>query len=255
MHQPIQGGQRFSQWFGVPGVLARLQALLTDLSVFSRRGYSGGRGPGRCLGEWVGIHVIPWPHYDRRHTALYVMISSIWTQEWSVCVYTSWSPKRVPRPVLWHSSPGGEQTKKSAWAIRTPPTATTPTEDPLTQTAQWHQAEQRPAKNTHSFACTYTHALKHTPSTVKDYTHHIFIIVGGTWSQGQVNTLCLAAYEKGHLCGMYIKSISSVFASANWRKYQGVTFRWHPYRIWASLSTLDWRRCHIILMRWKSKVF
>lgn len=167
------------------------------------------------------------------------MISSICTQEWSVCVYISWSSKRVPRLVLWHCSPGGEQTK-GAWAIRTPPA-----EDPLTQAAQWHQAEQRPAKNTPSFTFTHTHTLKHTPSTVKDYTHHIFIIVGGTWSQGQVNTFCLAAYERGHLCGMCIKSISSVFASANWRKYQGVTFRWHPYRIWASLSTLDWRRCKI----------
>ena len=84
-----------------------------------------------------------------------------------------------------------------------------------------------------------SYALKHTPSTAKDYTHHTFIIVGGTWSQGQVNTFCLAACERGRLCGMYIKSISSVFASENWRKYQGVTFRWHPYRIWASLSTLD----------------
>lgn len=97
------------------------------------------------------------------------------------------------------------------------------------------------------------HALKHTPSTVKDYTHHIFIIVGGTWSQGQVNTFCLAAYELGHLCGMYIKSISSVFASENWRKYQGVIFRWHHYRIWASLSTLDWGSCGIILTRWQCK--
>lgn len=69
-----------------------------------------------------------------------------------------------------------------------------------------------------------THTLKHTLRLVKDYTHHIFVIVGGTWSQGQVNTFCLAAYEKSHLCGMYIKSISSVFASANWRKYEGVTF-------------------------------
>lgn len=47
-----------------------------------------GRGPQRYLGEWVGVNVIPWPHYDRRHTSLCVMISSIWAQEWSVGVYT-----------------------------------------------------------------------------------------------------------------------------------------------------------------------
>lgn len=68
------------------------------------------------------------------------------------------------------------------------------------------------------FKCSYSQTLKHTPRSLKDYTHHIFIIVGGTWSQGQVNTFCLAAYEKSHLGGMYIKSFSSVFASPNWRK-------------------------------------
>lgn len=133
-----------------------------------------------------------------------VMMSSIWIEEWSVCVYMSLSPIHVSRFILRHSSPGGEQTK-GAWVIRPPPTV-----GPLTQTAQWHQAEQQPAKKHQQF-----HALKHTPCTVKDYTHHIFIIVGGTRSRGQVNTFCLAAYEQDHLCGMYIKSISSMFASEN----------------------------------------
>ena len=67
------------------------------------------------------------------------MISSIWTQEWSV--YISWSPKCVPRFVLWRCRPGGKQTK-GTWAIRTPPA-----EDPLRQAAQWPQAERQPSKN------------------------------------------------------------------------------------------------------------
>ena len=205
-------------------------------------GYSGGREPGRYLGEWVGIYVIPWPHYDRRHTTLCVMISSIWAQEWSVCVYTSWSSKRVPRPVSLAPRPGrradarrlGNQDTAYWKSIR----------------ADCTVAPGGAATCQKTPTCTYTHALKYTPSPVKDYTRHIFIIVGGTWSQGQVNTFCLAVYEKGCLCGMYIKSISSLFASANWRKYQGVNFR-----IWASLSALDWRGCHVVLMSWKSKVF
>lgn len=41
VHQPTQGGQQFSQGFGGAGVFARLRALLTDLNVFSRRGFSG----------------------------------------------------------------------------------------------------------------------------------------------------------------------------------------------------------------------
>lgn len=90
----------------------------------------------------------------------------------------------------------------AAWVIRPPPA-----EDPLTQTPEWHQAEHKPAK----FTSHFMHL--NTPSTVKDYSHHISIIVGGTWSQGQVNTLCLAARERHYLCGRDIKRIWSVFTS------------------------------------------
>lgn len=51
-----------------------------------------------------------------------------------------------------------------------------------------------------------SNALKHTPRTVKDDAHHIFVIVGGTWSQGRVDTFCQAGHES-----IYVECIPKAF--------------------------------------------
>lgn len=159
------------------------------------------------------------------------MMSSIWTLEKPV--NRSWSLKCVPRFVIWHCRPGAKQTK-GAWQISTPPA-----EDPL---RQLHQAEQQTSKN-----------MKQT--STKHCAYQIFIIVEGSRSQGQVNRFYLATHKEAHLCECTSEAFHPCFAAQNWRKYQGVSFSGHLYRIWASLSTSERKRCQIVLMRWSYKAF
>lgn len=135
-------------WSGRVGVLARLQALLTDLSVYSRRGYSGEEPPSM----WWCNDVF---HMDEGMV--------------SMCLHelTPIPPKRVLRFILWHCSWGGVQ-RNGTWVIRLPPT-----EDTLTQTAQWHQANPQAAKNSFTHLNTHQALLRLHPSYFHNCWRHL----------------------------------------------------------------------------------
>lgn len=161
------------------------------------------------------------------------MIPSIWNLEW--LVYMSWSPKCIPS--FFHGHCSQEESRQKDWPIR----ATPPAKNPLRQAVKW-QAEQKPSKNmilnTHKelhLSCFHNcqRLLESRPSQ--------HILPGNVW-RGTLSELC-------------IRSLSSVLAAENGWKYLGVRFS-HGILSKSELlcQTLEWRRCQIILMRWKYKV-
>lgn len=157
-----------------------------------------------------------------------VMMSSIWMKEWSVCVYMSLSPKRVPRFILWHCSWGGVQTK-GAWVIRPPPT-----EDPLTQTAQWHQAKQQAAKNSFMHLNTHQALLRLHPSYFHNCWRHLKLrpsqhnLPGSIWTglfmwnvfHKQFIYVCFRKLKKISRCHIQMASLQnlSLFVNLGLRK-------------------------------------
>lgn len=133
--------------------------MLTDLSVYTKGGGLSGRRARLLCND--------------------VMMSSIWIQEWSVCVYASLSPKRVSGFTLAAQE---ERRPKALVQSATPPPTPTPPLHPsrwgsitAERTVAPSRAVSEPKETRRRF-----NAPQHTPGTVKDYGRHIFIIVGGT---------------------------------------------------------------------------
>lgn len=129
---------------------AGLLALFTDSSVNTRKGPGGRRARPLCND---------------------VMMSSIWMEEWSVCVYIA--RLRIHSPA--------SQPRRSADERRSGNQATSPTPSaPRRRGSITAECTVAPSRAASGQKRRRSNALKHTPRTVKDDAHHIFIIVGGT---------------------------------------------------------------------------